>query len=133
LRKLLVTTLVILFIALPTYWFFRPIPTLKQDSAVVLSVLLVRHNFEDLTEILDLDKVADIVRNYYTRRAFDLFPSHVSDDSWFLSLWRTDGIVWISLGFDNVLFRSAGDRLIHNVLNAEVLIYELEYLLLNSR
>ncbi|MCL1994907.1 MAG: hypothetical protein FWG63_01720 [Defluviitaleaceae bacterium] len=145
LRKLLITTLVVSFIALPIYWFFRPIPILEPGSDGVITRIIYpviepgtyRFVDVDVTEILDIDEVAHILSRYYTRRTFNNpFPHLIADIRWEITIHRGRGQLFnthITLGVNNILYHSADDRIMHTVLNAQTLIYELDNLLLNSR
>ena len=68
--KILTPTLIIIaLIIIPIsarYVFTRPTPIIEPGSNAV--VLSIRYNWEDVTDKIDLDMVAEILRNYYVSK-----------------------------------------------------------------
>ena len=134
--KILIPTLIIIaLIIIPIsarYVFTRPIPIIEPGSHA--AVLSIRYNWEDVTYNIDLDRVAEILRNYYVRRTFDNpFPSYVVHEWWSISLFRASDSVTISLGVDNVLYQCASDRIVYSIINPCELMYELSLLLTSQQ
>ena len=127
-RTALIIAAIIAIAAFTGLVFFRPIPIVPPGSAA--TVLFLRYNWEDVTYTTDLDKVVEILKNYYTRRTFhNPFPTFVANETWGMTIMRQGGHVTITLGVDNVLYRSGSDRIWHRIINPDELMYELSLLL----
>ena len=124
----LVVVVVIATLMLISHVFYRPIPIVSPGARA--EVLSIAYNWENVTGEIDLDKVVNILRNYYTVRTLhNPFPSLVVNETWRITLRRGNNAVTISLGVDNVLYSSASDSIMHGIQNPEALMYELSLLL----
>ena len=119
--------------------FFRPLPIIP--LSVEIDITRVEYNFmeypkfmtTDVTYMVNLEKIASILSTHYTRRSFNNpFPTLTKDELWTISLWRGDDRVHVHLGEDNILYRSADDRIVYRILFPEQLMYELDMLVLNN-
>ena len=108
--------------------FFRPMPIIPdRDNTVVNRVW---YNWEDATNRIDFEEVADILSRYYTRRTFhNPFPNLMEDVVWDMTVFRGPrggrDLIFISLGKDSVVHAGASDIVMHRVIDPESLMYEL--------
>ncbi|MCL2574150.1 MAG: hypothetical protein FWE34_06345 [Defluviitaleaceae bacterium] len=108
--------------------YFRPLPIIPSGSEAVIRT--VWRDFEVINDQIDLERMVGILSSYYARRSFDNpFPNLIADVEWVISLTRGSSHANISLGLDSILYVSANDRIVYRIIDADLLMKELETLL----
>ena len=124
-KKYVTKAICIIIPAIAIDLFYRPLPIIPSHNDA--QILRVSHNWKNVTNEVDIEKIIEILSGYYMRRTFNnQYNRLVADEIWDMRLRRRSEFLNVSLGTNFVIYDGGNRRFSYRILDPETLLHELE-------